>query len=460
MSAASTLDASAPTTSPGGRAPGEPRRWASWAGALVPVAHGARRAPLRDAVLYGLGAGIAAVASVTTQNAIHHAAAVDALPVYVVGALLALALTVVAGRLRARALLGLRVLLAVGVLVGAGLVPQLGLVAARSDDLTGHHTHAETAVIEEGARTILAGEDPYDATFDAPGIGYWSLPIRQHFPYLPAMLLLGLPRVLLDDAPVADARVVFVVATVVTLVTAFVLWRAPGDRRLLVFQWLLVLPTGTLTMIGGGHDLPVLALLFLALVLLHRRNLIAAALVLGVAAAMRHNAWVLVPFVVLAAGSPRERLRVGAVIVATALAVTAPFAARNPAAFVEDVVRWPLDLGKAATNAQAPTLGGLIVDQFPTGRPVVVVGLLVAVVATAALLTWRYPPRTAAAAALAAGLTTLALVLFAPSGRIGYLVYPIALLVWSAALLSPISTRRPTRNPVRAPQPTHPTHPT
>jgi hypothetical protein len=330
--------------------------------------------------------------------------------------------------------LALRVGLAAAVLVGAGLVPQLGYVAARSDDLTGHHAHAETAVIEEGARTIVAGDDPYDTTFDEPGIAYWSRPIRDHFPYLPAMLVLGVPRVLLDDAPVADARVVFVLATLVALAVAFALWRAPGDRKLLVFQWLLVLPTGTLTMIGGGHDLPVLALMFLSLVLLKRRNLIAAAILLGLAAAMRHNAWILVPFVVIAAGSGRDRWRVGATTLLTAVAVTGPFAAWNPDAFVEDVVRWPLNMGEAATNAQAPTVGGLVVDLFPTGRPVVVAGLLGAVVVAAVIVTLRRPPRSAADAALYAGVTLLGLMMLAPSGRIGYLIYPIGLVVWAVVL--------------------------
>lgn len=415
-------------------------------GAAIPVAEEPRRGPFRDAVLYALGGGVVAIAAAASDHAIHHAAAVDALPVYLGAALAALAIVLLAGRLPGRVTLGLRVLLAVAVLVGAGLVPQLGRVAERSDDLSGHHSHAETAVIEEGARTMIAGDDPYDATFDEPGIAYWSAPIREHFPYLPAMLVLGVPRVLLDDAPVADARIVFVAVTLATLALALVLWRGPGDRKLLVFQWLLVLPTGTLIMIGGGHDLPVLALMFLSLVLLKRHNLLGAAFVLGVAAAMRQNAWVLVPFMVLASGPLRDRVRVGAVTVATAVAVTGPFAVWNPNAFVEDVVRWPLNMGEAATNAQAPTVGGLVVGQFPTGEAVVVVALLAAVLLAAVALAVARPPRSASDAALYAGIVLLGLMLMAPSGRIGYGLYPISLVVW-AVVLAPSPTRAPRLGP-------------
>jgi hypothetical protein len=393
-----------------------------------------RRGPARDAVLYGVGAAVVALAGALSEHTIHRAAAFDALPVYLAAVPVALLLTVVAPRFRPRLVLGGRVLIAAAVLIGAGLSLQLTHVVARADDLTGHHSHAETAVIEEGARTLVEGGDPYATTFDEPGIGYWSERIRDHYPYLPAMLVLGLPRVVFDDAPAADARIVFLVATLAALAVAFALWRAPDDRKLLVFQWLLVLPTGTLTMIGGGHDLPVLALMFLSLVLLQRRNLLVAAALLGLAAAMRHNAWILLPFVVMAAGPVRDRVRVGAVSLLTALAVTGPFALWHPDEFIEDVVRWPLNMGEVATNADAPTVGRFIVDQFPTGRLVIVVALLGTVLVAAALVTVRRPPRTASDAALYAGVALLALMVLAPSGRVGYLLYPINLVVWAIAL--------------------------
>ena len=50
------------------------------------------------------------------------------------------------------------------------------------------------------------------------------------------------------------------------------------------------------------------------------------------------------------------------------------------------------------------------------------------------MITLRRSPRSATDAALYAGLTLLALMLLAPSGRIGYLVYPVSLLVWAYAL--------------------------
>ena len=46
----------------------------------------------------------------------------------------------------------------------------------------------------------------------------------------------------------------------------------------------------------------------------------------------------------------------------------------------------------------------------------------------------RRPPRTPADAALWSGLGLLAAMLLLPATRFGYLLYPVALLVWAAAL--------------------------
>jgi hypothetical protein len=77
----------------------------------------------------------------------------------------------------------------------------------------------------------------------------------------------------------------------------------------------------------------------------------------------------------------------------------------------------------------------------PGGR-YVALGLLVAVGAAIAVLLLRRPPRTAATAALFCGYGLLGAILLMPTTRFGYLLYPLALLVWAPALATRLS--RPT----------------
>src|SRR5439155_11075931 len=121
---------------------------------------------------------------------------------------------------------------------------------------------------------------------------------KTHFPYLPGMIAFGLPRALDGRSPVADARVWFALATLAVAGIALLPRGSalePNDR-LRAFQVLAVLPTGALLMATGGDDLPVLALMLLTLVLADEGRPAGAGVALGVAAAMKPTAWILVPF--------------------------------------------------------------------------------------------------------------------------------------------------------------------
>jgi hypothetical protein len=204
--------------------------------------------------------------------------------------------------------------------------------------------------------------------------------------------------------------------------------------RLRAAQFLLVLPTGALLMSTGGDDLPVLALALLSLSLVHRDRPIAAGLAAGLAAATKQTAWLVVPFVLLASRRGSSRRRAASVAVALVAVVVVPFVVWNPKAFVEDVLRFPLGLGHQASAAGTPTLGSALVHTF-SGQRGIVVGLLVlGVGALAAWLISRPASRSPAGAARGAGLLFLGAVLLAPAARLGYLVYPVNLLVWAGLL--------------------------
>jgi hypothetical protein len=105
-------------------------------------------------------------------------------------------------------------------------------------------------------------------------------------------------------------------------------------------------------------------------------------------------------------------------------------------ALVENVIRFPLGHGLVQSPAQSPFPGYLISSGLPGGR-YIAAGLLVAVAAAIAVVLVRRPPRTAARAALFCGYGLLAAILLMPTTRFGYLLYPVALLVWAPALSKP-----------------------
>jgi hypothetical protein len=130
--------------------------------------------------------------------------------------------------------------------------------------------------------------------------------------------------------------------------------------------------------------------------------------------------------------------------------VIAPFAVWDAGGLVRSVVLFPLGLTNEPTTARGPTLGQLLAGPFPEAKGAIAVLLVAALVAAGVLLAVRRPPSTAAKAAKHAGLLLAVAVALAPAGRLGYLIYPVNLLVWSRLLTpgaSPVA-RQPRRAPV------------
>jgi hypothetical protein len=238
----------------------------------------------------------------------------------------------------------------------------------------------------------------------------------------------------------------FAVATALALGGAlFVLRRGGADPGRLVraAQVATVLPLCALTLATGGDDLPVLGLCLLSFALVAAARWGWAGLAVGAGAALKLFAWPVV--VVLAVLAVTRGRRPAARFVAAALAP--PVLTLLPAlyvdadAFVENVLRFPLGHGLVVSPARSPLPGYLIAAALPDGR-LVALGLLAAVAVGIAVWLVRRPPRSAAAAALIAGLGLLGALLLLPATRFGYLLYPVAFLVWAGCLRAP--ARRPT----------------
>ena len=385
-----------------------------------------RRAALADAALYGASVIFAGTMAAFAAIPLYREWGRLAAGPYAVGALGAMVIAYRGASIRARAAL------AVVVFVGAALLP-LGLeVAWRARTAPGQHAQSEAIVTEEAAKTLLEGEDPYAATYANGPLAARPEGTQTHFPYLPAMLVYGMPRAAGGHHPWTDARLAFAAVTLGLAGLALRRWNTAAGTKLRAIQVLTVLPTGALLMATGGDDLPVLALLLLTLVLAAEGSLLPAGIAMGLAVATKQTAWVLVPFIgaaiVLRFGSRAWRFGAGAA--AVFLPVIVAFVAWNPGAFWEDAVRFSLGLGQASSAAATPTAGSILVDAFPGVRALLTVLLIgVAAVAIIAVLL-RWPPVTVGGAGIrAAAIASLAIVV-APAARAGYVVYPVDLAVW------------------------------
>jgi Glycosyltransferase family 87 len=386
--------------------------------------HEDRRPALLDAALYGGAALFAVGVALFGSIPVHREWGRLAIWPYAAGAVTAVFLR----SRRARAWLAL------AMFVLAALVP-VGLEAVwRSTGDPGSHAQSEAIITEEAARAVRHGRDPYAATYVNGPLHARPLGTKTHFPYLPGMLVFGMPRALDGRSPPADARVAFAVVTVAVVWLALRRGRIASDAGLRAFQVLAVLPTGALLMATGGDDLPVLGLMLLAVVMADRGRVTGGAVAAGVAAAMKFTAWPLVPFLAVAIRDAEGRpvwtrfLAWWAGIVAV---VVLPFVAWNPGAFVEDAVKFPLGLGHQPTPAEGASVGTLLIRAFPEVRGAVVAVILMILV----VLTLRWlilsPPRSVPEAVAATGLVLAVAVVLAPAGRAAYVVYPVNLLVWA-----------------------------
>jgi hypothetical protein len=331
-----------------------------------------------------------------------------------------------------------RIALFLLVLFGATLIPLSLEVAWRSDGDASAHVQPEVPVVEQAAQRAVHGLDPYHASVKngkpvslVPG----EPPYQAFYPYLPLMTVFGLPSSLHAPARLTDARIVFSGVTLLVVLGALALARAPSEPKIRTLQVLTALPTAALLLATGGDDMPVVAFLLLAMVLAQRRKPGWSGIVLGVVSAMKFTAWPLAALALFAARDGRGqrapgRMALGALVVAGP--VVAPFLIHNPHVFIVNVILFPLGLSGVASPAASPFPGHLIVAAFPALHHAVtiVAGGLGGVVLVRHLV--RHPPSSAAQVTSLAAWVMLIATLVAPASRVGYLIYPINFFVWAA----------------------------
>lgn len=401
--------------------------WGPWRHWLNPVQF--------DVALFAASALFAATASFRSTIPLYREWGQMAVGPYLVATALAAILAI---RSRRRSVTTLRWWLAGLVLVGTVLVPLAVEVSWRfSGSDSSLHVQPEVVVIERAAAAVAHGHDPYQAIMVNGHLvgGAHGLPAYEaFFPYLPAMAVFGLPSTTPIDHRLTDARIYFLLATLLAVALALRLTPASSERKLRAFQVAVVLPWAALTLSTGGDDLPIIGLLMLATVLAQRRRPGWSGVVLGVASAMKFTAWPLGALALFAAvdvDGRRRPWRMLAGIVGAAAPLTIWAAVIGPRRFLANVVLFPLGLSGVESPAGSALPGHALVTAVPSiHRVFPVVAALVGLCVLVAYLR-RKPPFGAVAVARVAGWVLFIAILLAPATRIGYLMYPLNLLVWS-----------------------------
>ena len=395
----------------------------------------------RDGWLYGVSSLFAlTLAATSSQAAQWHWGYLAAAPY---GALAIVAL-VASRRAWVRPTV-VRLVLLVLVILGAVAVP-LGLEARwRQLDHGVGFAQPEVSVIERSAGYVAKGQDPYRAYLhdghlvnEVPGLPAYE----SFFPYFPLMSVFGLPSAESHQGlGLTDARIVMSLMTMLVTGLALGLMRASRSAKLRVAQVLVALPSGALFLATGGDDMPILALLLLAVVGLQRRSRYLTGVSLGLAAAMKLTAWPVAVGALLVSRDEKGRStwRSVAMVIAAIVVVTiAPFLAKAPWAFMTNVFAFPLGLAGVQSPAASPLPGHVLTTWWPpAGHLLEPLSLVVLGYVSWRLLRRRWP------LSLSRLLTWLSVafsvaILAASATRVGYVIYPINLAVWSWACRTPV----------------------
>jgi len=360
---------------------------------------------------------------------------------YAVGALVAWLLVSRRVSIRARAILASAVFAAVA------LVPTILHADARNASVTAH-VKSDVLIVEQAAESLLHGRNPYVVIHDQGSLAEWPATTKAHFPYLPAILVLGMPRAVAGPGTWTDARVIYLAITLAIAVPSILWLSASVEGRIRAFQVMLVLVSGAPLVFTSGKEVLVLSLVLASLVALQRGHTFASGASAGLAAAMHQLAWVILPMTafMLTRGRATTGRKAAAIAASIAIAAVGPFLVWDAGAFVEDTVLFPLGFDQPVVGTTL-TPGSLVAGVAPSARWVLVLVTLIAVAAyTVAVV--RRGVRAASDVARAAGILLLIALLLAPRVRLAYFAFPANLLLWSR-----IADRRDHVCAVRASEP-------
>jgi len=108
-----------------------------------------------------------------------------------------------------------------------------------------------------------------------------------------------------------------------------------------------------------------------------------------------------------------------------------PFAIWDPRTFVVNTIAFPLGLSSVNSPAASPLPGHVIAALVPGAHRALLIGLAIVGSPLLAWWLWRRPPREVSDVCRLTAVIAIIVMCLAPSTRVGYVVYPVNLLVWS-----------------------------
>jgi hypothetical protein len=386
------------------------------------------RALTGDGLLYLLAAGFALVLGETSTQPAQWQWGYLAFGPYALAALLAFVLA----RRVVRREHAVRLVLLVVVMIGAIGVP-LGLEAQW------RHAQPEAGVITRAGQYISKGEDPYRA-YVRNGHLVNAIPgdptFESFFPYFPLMGVFGLPYAESHKGKgLTDPRIIMTLMSIIVSAWALILLRVSREQKIRVAQLLVALPTGALFFATGGDDMPILALLLLAVAALQRRQSNLAGVSLGLAAAMKLTAWPMAAGALLVTRDGEGRSpwkKVLAWVAAIVIVTTVPFAVRQPLAFMSNVFAFPLGLAGVTSPAASALPGHILTTRLPVlGHVLAPVSFLIGGYFATKYVRRHWPLTLSQMLGLLA-IVFLGLICVATATRVGYVIYPLNLWLWSS----------------------------
>jgi hypothetical protein len=231
-----------------------------------------------------------------------------------------------------------------------------------------------------------------------------------------------------------DARIVMSLMTMLASGAALMLLKASRKKKIRVAQVLLALPTGALFLSTGGDDMPILALLLLGVACLERRANNAAGVSFGVAAAMKLTAWPVALGALLVARDDAGRSawrRVAVWIGAIVIVTVTPFVFKDPISFISNVFTFPLGLSGVSSPAASALPGHILTTWWPPLGHVLAPVTFLVVGYFAAKYAKRHWPLSLSQLLAILALFSLIMMNVASATRVGYVIYPVNLALWS-----------------------------
>ncbi|HEX9494480.1 MAG TPA: glycosyltransferase 87 family protein [Candidatus Limnocylindria bacterium] len=233
------------------------------------------------------------------------------------------------------------------------VVPTLASIVLRETGKPYTYIHDGALMIEEAARKLLGGHNPYAADYLDTPLFYWPMvnnPALYHLTYFPFMFLVTVPFVWAFDhlGIFWDQRYLYLPLYLATLaVIPFLVKRT--EHRLAMVALVGLNPQLFPFVIEGRNDFFVLFFLLAGVALLQRERRTLASLAIAAAAASKLHALFLLPFLVVWLVATKRPRTIGAAVRALAptlpavifLAITfGPFLLNDWNAFYDDVVRY------------------------------------------------------------------------------------------------------------------------